>query len=255
MNSFERTIIKKAGYDHDWEVVIEDSPDQVVLVSALHSARACIISPLPVAPRRMVNIQPRQLHRELERALPDYYLADEHLGTENEAQLGILLSHGARLARNLPDEPCRRYVKAVAEELATSSLSSATEVEPMLRQRIGQDIYRDSLMDYWEGACAVTGIAVPGLLRASHAKAWAECTTDADRLNVFNGFLLAAHLDALFDRHLMTFEENGEAVFAPVVDDALKSKLGLTGPVKLRWISPEHLPFLKWHQSAFSKSP
>jgi hypothetical protein len=251
MNSFERTLIHKAGYDHGWEVVVEDNAEQVVLASALHGARACIISPLPVAPWTMVNFQPRQIHRELERALPGYYLTDESFGAENESQLGVLFSHAARLARNLPDEPCRRYVKAVAEELATSSLTSATEIERLVRQRIGQDIYRDSLMDYWGGACAVTGIAVPELLRASHAKAWSECDSDADRLNVYNGFLLTAHLDALFDRHLMTFNDDGGAIFAPEIDDALKAKLGLAGPVKLRWISSEHLPFLKWHRSKF----
>lgn len=70
-------------------------------------------------------------------------------------------------------------------------------------------------MDYWGGACAVTGIALPELLRASHAKPWAKCDTDQERLNVFNGFLRCAHLDALFDRGLMTFEEDGKTVFPP----------------------------------------
>jgi putative restriction endonuclease len=31
MNSFERTIILKVGYDHGWEVVVEDGPREVVL--------------------------------------------------------------------------------------------------------------------------------------------------------------------------------------------------------------------------------
>ena len=121
----------------------------------------------------------------------------------------------------------------------------------MVRQRVGQDIYRESLMDYWGGACAVTGIVIPELLRASHAKPWSECASDAERLNVFNGFLLVAHLDALFDRHLMTFTETGEAIFANQVDTTIRSKLGLASPMCLRWLRQEHLVFLRYHRSEF----
>jgi len=60
------------------------------------------------------------------------------------------------------------------------------------------------LLDLWEGRCAVTGLAVPELLRASHIKPWADCETDAERLDVYNGFLLAPHLDAAFDLGFIT---------------------------------------------------
>ena len=55
----------------------------------------------------------------------------------------------------------------------------------MVRQRVGQNKFRDAMLDYWGGACAVTGVAIPEVLRASHAKPWAECGTDAERLDVF----------------------------------------------------------------------
>lgn len=254
MNTLERTLICKTGYDHGWEVVVESSPDEIVLGSALHRARAHIISPEPVSPWTMVNVRPDPIHRELGRVLPGFYLTDEYYGAENEAQLGYLLSHAARLARNLPDEPCRRFAKAVTEELADSGLTSATEIERLIRQRVGQNIYRESLLEYWGGACAVTGITLPALLRASHAKSWAECSSDAERLNVYNGFLLVSHLDALFDRHLLTFTEAGEAIFASSITAELLAQLGLSGPLKLRWICEEHQPFLAWHRDAF-KSP
>jgi hypothetical protein len=88
------------------------------------------------------------------------------------------------------------------------------------------------------------------VLRASHAKPWAECSTDAERLNVFNGFLLTANLDALFDRHLMTFSESGEAVFAEKVDP-IRTKLGLSSEIRLRWVREEHQPFLRYHRAKF----
>jgi hypothetical protein len=39
---------------------------------------------------------------------------------------------------------------------------------PERLQRIGQDIFRARLMDYWRGRCALTGISDAALLRASH---------------------------------------------------------------------------------------
>lgn len=98
------------------------------------------------------------------------------------------------------------------------------------------------------GACAVTGIAVPELLRASHARPWASCQNDADRLNVFNGFLLCAHLDALFDRGLMSFDADGRALWSPRISEDLRRSLGLAGATTLRWITPQHQPFLAWHR-------
>jgi putative restriction endonuclease len=254
MNSFERSLIQKAGYDHGWEVVIEDTPEQVVLASALHRARAQIIPSLPGC-RWVLTVSPEPIQRELERALPDHFLTDEWMGADDDQELGQLLSHAARLARALPDEPSRRFAGAVAEKLAAlDMITAATEIERLVRQRVGQDIYRESLLDYWGGACAVTGIAIPELLRASHAKSWADCASDAERLNVYNGFLLTAHLDALFDRHLMTFSDGGEALFAPKIDSNLQSKLGISGCIRLRWIRGEHLPFLRHHRATFDCS-
>src|SRR5215211_7116274 len=53
----------------------------------------------------------------------------------------------------------------VAAEIA--GLPRATETERLVIMRIGQDIFRDALMDYWGRCCPLTGIKEPALLRAS----------------------------------------------------------------------------------------
>lgn len=105
-------------------------------------------------------------------------------------QLHHLLRRAFLLSRALPDE----LWKAFAEK--TAALPRTTEAERLVVQRVGQDMFRVGLLDFWDGRCAITGLAVPALLRASHVKPWAACELDAERLDVFNGFLLAAHLDA-----------------------------------------------------------
>ena len=84
----------------------------------------------------------------------------------------------------------------VALELATAlGPDSTTEREAVVKQRIGQQMFRNGLMTLWHGRCAISGLDVPELLRASHAKPWAA-GTDEERLDFYNGLLLSANLDA-----------------------------------------------------------
>ena len=123
----------------------------------------------------------------------------------------------------------------------------------MVRQRVGQDVFRQAMLDYWGGACAVTGIALGDVLRASHAKPWAKCDTDAERLDVFNGFLLSANLDALFDRYLISFDDGGQLLISPEVTEQDRYLLGIQQPLQLRWLAKQHLPYLAFHRDVFSK--
>jgi len=128
------------------------------------------------------------------------------------------------LSVSLPDAPLREFRHRVAD------LPRTTEAERLIVQRIGQDIFRDRLMDYWRGLCPLTGISDRALLRASHIIPWAECETDAERLDVHNGLLLSALWDAAFDRALVTFDDEGRPEFS--------SNLSEVARAELRWCSP-----------------
>src|SRR5690606_9077823 len=124
----------------------------------------------------------------------------------------------------------------------------ATEAEAVVRQRVGQALFREMLMEYWDGRCAVTGIAVPELLRASHAKPW-KAATDVERLDVYNGFLLAVLLDAIFDQSFLTFEDDGTARISPqLTGDVLRSLGFPDGIPPLRRIAAGHRPYLAYHR-------
>lgn len=124
----------------------------------------------------------------------------------------------------------------------------ATEAEAVVRQRVGQDLFREMLLDYWDGRCAVTGLAVPELLRASHAKPWAE-SNDTERLDVYNGLLLAVHLDALFDRGLLSFTDDGTALLSPRLPTEVLAVLGFPGGVPpLQRVAEGHHPYLEYHR-------
>ena len=125
------------------------------------------------------------------------------------------------------------------------SLPCDTEEERLVIQRIGQKIFRDSLVEHWQGRCPLTGIRDADLLRASHIRPWKDCETDAARLDVHNGLLLSALWDAAFDRGLVTFDDGGQPRFSPRLSPAARSELRWQGPVPL---TPEHRTHLAWHR-------
>jgi putative restriction endonuclease len=172
---------------------------------------------------------------------------DRAFPVADPAALGALLLRAWRLSRALPNAPLRRF-EAVMN--TPDNAAFKTEVERMVRQRRGQDIFRQSLMDYWDGRCAVTGIDQPELLRASHMKPWTDCANDAERLDVFNGLLLTADWDAAFDKGLVTFDDDGRSQFASALRGGARERLG-TGRIRAdRPLTPAHRPYLAWHRTA-----
>jgi putative restriction endonuclease len=147
-----------------------------------------------------------------------------------------------RLARALPVEPLRVF------EAQTDNLPRTTEAERLVIQRVGQDVFREALLSYWGGRCAVTGVADPRLLRASHIKPWAKRETDAERLDVHNGLLLAVHLDAAFDGGLISFGDDGAIIFSPQFALEDRDALGIHYHLALRRVGGRHLPNLAWHR-------
>lgn len=153
-----------------------------------------------------------------------------------------LLRRAFQLSRALPNELLHTFEKQVA------ALPKTTEAERLVVQRVGQNLFRDGLLDLWEGRCAVTGLAVPALLRASHIKPWADCETDAERLDVYNGILLAPHLDAAFDRGFITVDDDGSIVVSEVLDVDARAVLGLDELLRVRGIKDGHRSYLPWHR-------
>jgi hypothetical protein len=125
-----------------------------------------------------------------------------------------------------------------------------TEIDRVRKERIGQDVFRRALLRYWDGRCPLTGVTEPALLRASHIVAWADCETDAERLDVHNGLLLAAHWDAAFDRGLVSFDDRG----SPLVKEELSAEArAVLEPESVRPIllTKEHRMRLDRHRRRF----
>ena len=247
MNPLQRALIEKTGNDNGFEHVVASDAACVTLASARHTNRA-LVGLEGGAYHVSFQTCSFSLLPELLRSFPDANLTEDTFQIATEANLANLLRRAASLSRALPSQAADEFQQAVASELAELPAGIAgTEVERIVRQRVGQHKFRAVLMEYWGGACAVTGVTLPDVLRASHARPWSECSTDQERLNVFNGLLLCANLDALFDRFLIGFDEKGAIVFSNRLRGIELQRLGVFQEMKLRWMSHEHLEFLVPH--------
>lgn len=154
-----------------------------------------------------------------------------------------LVRRAFQLSRSLPDELLQVFEKK------TASLPRTTEVERLAIQRVGQDLFRDGLFEYWDGRCAISGLEVPELLRASHIKPWAHCSSDAERLDVWNGLLLAPHFDLAFDLGFLTVEDDGTVVVSPALTPEDRKHLGFDVPLRVRSLADGHRAYLPWHRA------
>ncbi|RWQ37767.1 MAG: HNH endonuclease [Mesorhizobium sp.] len=146
-----------------------------------------------------------------------------------------------RLSVSLPNFPLEKYEKAVAG-------IGKTEGERAQKFRIGQNIFRDALMEYWNRSCPLSGISSHDLLRASHMMPWSDCATDAQRLDVHNGLLLSALWDAAFDAGLVTFDEAGMVLTSAHLEGAAREALAVNEAPTLA-LRDEHRPYLAYHRN------
>ncbi len=251
VNPLQRALVEKAGHDNGFEHVLSSADDAVTLASARHRSQTMVTASVNGFDVRFQAVTPALLP-ELLRSFQLWAGADDVFRVPTLADLAALLRRAASLSQALPNQAVRDYHTAVAQAVAELPAENrGTEVERLVRQRVGQERYRDALLTYWGGACAVTGATVTEALRASHAKSWAECADDAERLDAFNGFLLVANLDALFDRFLISFDDAGHLLTSARLSQGDLHCLGIHPDMMLRWLASEHLHYLQWHRERF----
>ena len=180
----------------------------------------------------------------------DALVVGDTIIAKNKGALAKILYRASELIYSEPSNPLREFEEEVEKEIIDLNAKGeilTTEREATIKQRVGQDKYRMAQLKYWGNACAVTGCDVEVVLRASHAKPWSDCETDAERLDVYNGFLLSADLDALFDKGFISFTFDGEIMVSPRIPNKQREILHLTSDLKLRWIQEEHYKYLDYH--------
>ena len=134
-------------------------------------------------------------------------------------------------------------VESDVEAVLTDSNVSPTEKLELVKARIGQGIFRQKLLSHWQG-CAVTDYKELTLLVASHIKPW-RSSSNAERLDPFNGLLLLPNLDRAFDRGLLTFDEHGQLLVSPLLSG--RESLGISPGMGVTLVAKHH-QYMEFHR-------
>ncbi len=123
---------------------------------------------------------------------------------------------------------------------------SSTEREAIIKARIGQGQFRNSLISYW-GCCAITGCTELSVLRASHIKPWSQSNI-SERMSLYNGILLSPNFDVCFDNGLISFDDSGTILISKYLDDKNLRTLGIHKDIRLSTIEDKHKKYLQYHR-------
>lgn len=121
-----------------------------------------------------------------------------------------------------------------------------TEIETLIKARQGQGSFRQKLLKLYP-ICPLTDLDVQSLLIASHIKPWSVCNNN-ERLDPFNGLMLAPNIDRLFDKGLITFDTNGTIKISPKIDPGNQKRLGIFPDMQLK-IEPESEKYFEYHRN------
>lgn len=124
-----------------------------------------------------------------------------------------------------------------------------TEREGLVLSRVGQGLYRKMLQFKWNNRCAVTQVDEQKVLIASHIVPWKD-STDSERLDPENGILLSPNLDALFDKHLISFNNNKKIIISNSLSSFNTQALGIYPDMQLVDITSGMKPFLERHRES-----
>lgn len=161
----------------------------------------------------------------------------------------------------IPEEAAKMIASFITENISIDFSNEKAQVkeatgstkESVIQARVGHGPYRDKLFKKWHGKCAVTGIAVKSILTASHIVSW-SISNEKEKVDPDNGFLLIPNLDKLFDRGLISFDDNGCLLYKNEQEDLLR-QLKIPLDAKINGLFEGNKKYLKRHRILFKFDP
>jgi len=153
------------------------------------------------------------------------------------------------------------------EELERSSKNNLEDIpegeerETIIKARVNQNFFRQSVLSAYNLKCCITGIQIPQLLVASHIKPWSRWNNKTEKTNPRNGLCLNSLHDKAFDSGLITITPNfkikvSKQKFADdsskIINDWFRNINGEKIEVPERFL-PE-ISFLEYHNSEVFKN-
>ena len=95
----------------------------------------------------------------------------------------------------------------------------------------------------------MTKCSIGPILISSHIVPWSE-SNDDERLDVDNGILLSPNVDALFDKYLISFDDDGKLLVSDKLDHVNLNTLSLNKDISIP-VTEGMKKYLERHRKKF----
>lgn len=170
--------------------------------------------------------------------------------TENEDLIDIYLWKPSKIGKTTKSKITKRDIISKKRKINYKK-PNETESKGLVVSRVGQGYYRQQIIEKWDGKCPVTNSDLKNILIASHIVPWSE-SNDEERLDVENGILLSPNVDALFDKHFISFQDDGSILISKKLDNFNRDSLKIHEKIKIP-ISDGMKKYLKLHREKFER--
>lgn len=130
-----------------------------------------------------------------------------------------------------------------------NSFVAGTDIPRLIKTRVSQGAFRRLLL-LERHQCQLCDITTTSALRASHIKEWSQSSRE-ERIDAANGLLLCANHDALFDRHLISFNpDTGKICISDSISAEQKIALNISDELTLPLNEPKK-DYMKIHYQKY----
>ena len=262
----------KAGHKKShWETMAEVQPGDIVLSSVERKIVATSVTKSAPYPSEQPDPQDAEFWagdgRRVDVAyadLPEPFPVDDlsdmfpmlseeggPLASDGRGKQGYLFAVNPAAAQQVLERIGHRVDvdQILASAVEADGPGPVTTVDRTQKVRVGQQKFREGVVKLWGGRCAVTGVSDQRLLIASHIKSW-RLSNDHERVDPYNGLLLEAGIDRLFDSGLITFEDDGLIRISDQLKGPDRDALGLSTDFRLSKVHDNSLPYLYLHRKS-----
>jgi putative restriction endonuclease len=262
----------KAGHKKShWETMAEVQPGDIVLSSVERKIVATSVIKSAAYPSEQPDPQDAEFWagdgRRVDVAyadLPEPFPVDDlsdmfstlseeggPLASDGRGKQGYLFAVNPAAAQQVLERIGHRVDvdQILASAVEADGPGPVTTVDRTQKVRVGQQKFREGVVKLWGGRCAVTGVSDQRLLIASHIKSW-RLSNDHERVDPYNGLLLEAGIDRLFDSGLITFEDDGLIRISDQLKGTDRDALGLSTDFRLSKVHTNSLPYLDLHRKS-----
>ena len=124
--------------------------------------------------------------------------------------------------------------------------STLSNVKINRRSSAWHNFFKKKLFKLWPTECAITKVKNKKLLIGAHIKPWSE-SNDNEKIDEYNGLLLAPNPDKIFELGLISFDDNGKIIISSKLNNEDLAKLNINKETKLN-LKENHKKYFKHHR-------